>query len=712
MLLMLFGTYLQVYAYSFSAVNSDGKTIYYNITATNSTVEVTYKNTNYNSYSGIINIPSTVVYNGNTYNVTSIGNYAFYQCTGLYSVVIPNSITSIGYYAFYSCSNLMNITIPNSITSIGDHAFYYCTSLMNITLSNSLTGISSYTFYNCTNLTNITIPNSVTSIGEYAFSGCSHLTNITIPNSVASVLGYAFQNCTNLSTVTIGKKVTSIYSTAFSGCNNINTINYNAKNCSSSDVFLNKTNITTLNIGDSVQLIPNGFVAGCTGLTNITIPNSVSVIGQNAFKNCSNVDKLTIGANVEIIGASAFYNCTNLDTIISAVENAPLLSNNTFMNVDSTIAVIVPCTNIDSYLNNANWNYFTNINNVSYTTDATICQGEIYTFNGNTYSETGTYTEQVIGANGCEITATLNLEVMPPSATTINAEISINSPYYFNGNAYSTAGVFYDTLVNTYGCDSIITLSINSLPPIYDTITNIINDTNVITLYDTIINTINDTNVITLYDTIINTINDTNIITLYDTIINTINDTNLITLYDTITNIINDTNIVMLYDTIINTINDTNIITLYDTILVEVLNDTTIVKDFYITMSEGNNFEFNGNTYNQLGTYYVEEYISDWLREIIVLHISFNSSVDDVLQVVGVSLYPNPAEREVCLDIDGLQEDAEVFIFDIQGKEIKRYNYNKGERNLLMDVADLETGTYNIRIVGKTTNISKKLIVR
>ena len=100
-------------------------------------------------------------------SVTSIGNYAFYGCSGLTSVTIGNSVKSIRYYAFYCCSRLTSVTIGNNVTSIGDYAFYECRDLSSITIPNSVTSIGISAFAYCSGLTSITIPNSVTSIGEY-----------------------------------------------------------------------------------------------------------------------------------------------------------------------------------------------------------------------------------------------------------------------------------------------------------------------------------------------------------------------------------------------------------------------------------------------------------------------------------------------------------------------------------------------------------------
>ena len=128
----------------------------------------------------------------------SIGNSAFRDCTGLTSIVIPNSVTSIGNSAFYGCTRLTSMEIPNSVTSIGIGAFSGCTGLTSIEIPNSVTTIGGYAFRNCTGLTSMEIPNSVTKIGDYAFNGCTGLTSVTIPNSVTTIGEYAFYGCNKL----------------------------------------------------------------------------------------------------------------------------------------------------------------------------------------------------------------------------------------------------------------------------------------------------------------------------------------------------------------------------------------------------------------------------------------------------------------------------------------------------------------------------------
>ena len=148
--------------------------IYYSITSsTNKTVAVSYRGSYYdlysNEYTGSVVIPESVTYGGVTYSVTSIGEYAFYDCVGLTSVVIPNSVTSIGFAAFDNCSGLTSVEIPNSVISIGNYAFYGCSALTSIEIPNSVPSIGFATFHGCSGLTSVEIPNSVTSIGNVAF---------------------------------------------------------------------------------------------------------------------------------------------------------------------------------------------------------------------------------------------------------------------------------------------------------------------------------------------------------------------------------------------------------------------------------------------------------------------------------------------------------------------------------------------------------------
>ena len=142
--LMVFLLPCSTFAYDFEV---DG--IYYNLENYSTTASVTYRNTSNSSYSGVVQIPNEVTYNGVTYSVTSIGEWAFSNCSALTSVTIPNSVTNIDSHAFSGCSALTSVTIGNSVTSIGSSAFSGCSALTSVTIPNSVTSIGSDAFADC-----------------------------------------------------------------------------------------------------------------------------------------------------------------------------------------------------------------------------------------------------------------------------------------------------------------------------------------------------------------------------------------------------------------------------------------------------------------------------------------------------------------------------------------------------------------------------------
>ena len=306
-----------VKAYDFS-YTYQGQTLYYNIV--NGEAQVTYQNNGspaYTNLSGALVIPDTVTYNGTTYSVSSIGDYAFRGCSGLTSVTIPNSVTSIGNYAFAYCSGLTSVTIPNSVTSIGYLAFY-----------------------GCSGLTSVTIPNSVTSIGSSAFSGCSGLTSVTIGNSVTSIDYMAFYGCSGLTSVTIPNSVTFIDEYAFSGCSGLTSVIFNADSCTSAGSYSDRVfdgciNITNFTFGNNVRVIPPYLCWGLSSLTSVTIPNSVTSIGEYAFSGCSGLIEVTM------LG-----------------EIAPTLGTQVFYQNDSSRIIKIPCGSYDSYYNGSGWSSY------------------------------------------------------------------------------------------------------------------------------------------------------------------------------------------------------------------------------------------------------------------------------------------------------------------------------------------------------------------
>ena len=154
--------------------------IYYSrISATE--VEVTNKvfsDQNQAAYTGSITIPSSVTYNGKTFNVVSIGDYAFRDCSSITSITIPNSVTSIKTFAFFNCNAMTSVNVPPSVKEIGMGAFEGCASLTQMVLPKGILAVENETFFGCTSLKGVVIPASVTSVGEEAFSRCTSLISI------------------------------------------------------------------------------------------------------------------------------------------------------------------------------------------------------------------------------------------------------------------------------------------------------------------------------------------------------------------------------------------------------------------------------------------------------------------------------------------------------------------------------------------------------
>lgn len=149
--------------------------IYYNFSGDEATVTFKHLDDTYkyhSNYSGNILIPEVVSYNGKTYSITTIGDYAFSFSNTLISVSIPKSVIYIGSNAFTHCRALTSVTIPESVTSIGYEIFSGCNTLTSIDIPNSVTNIGERAFRNCSGLTSVTIPNSVTNIGYGAFMEC------------------------------------------------------------------------------------------------------------------------------------------------------------------------------------------------------------------------------------------------------------------------------------------------------------------------------------------------------------------------------------------------------------------------------------------------------------------------------------------------------------------------------------------------------------
>lgn len=344
--------------------------IYYKIIDSN-TVEVTFKDRTYNSYSGELNIPASVIHDGVTYQVTGIGNSAFKLCTALTTVNLPATITRIGKQAFYN-SGLTDISLPESVTCIGDSAYMACSKLNN--------------------LASLTIPRNVSHIGFYAFSGVkmnaltwnardcwyngnmttdyinqltigddvvvlppclaqySNIRELVLPNTLTTICNYALYgiNCTEF---TMPENVVTIEDQALY-CPSVTSLTWNARECWSMDqrdygpTYQLFSNVTDLTIGNEVTVIPQDFVYTAR-ISSVNIPESVKYIGPYAFNDCDSLKNIVIPDGVEEIGPSAFYRSPVTDMTIG--KNVKVIGGNVLTGVTNLTWNATECEAVGDY---------------------------------------------------------------------------------------------------------------------------------------------------------------------------------------------------------------------------------------------------------------------------------------------------------------------------------------------------------------------------
>ena len=271
-------------------------------------------------------ITSVVIENG----VTSIGNYAFEDCSALKMLDIPQSVTEIGSKAFRACSALTSLALPETVNRIGNTAFQGCSNLETINIPSGVKLIEKDTFHGCEKLNDVTIPTGVTLIGNSAFKACKAFKNIKIPEGVTKIGTNAFEDCTQLETVGIPSTATNIRNFAFRNCPQLKSFVFPSGTKQIYPAVLSGCkNLESVTIPERVTKIFGSAFYGCS-LNSVKLPSTLQTIGVLAFYGCDQLSEITIPESVKLIEQSAFESSTELKSVMLAKGSVPKIEENAF----------------------------------------------------------------------------------------------------------------------------------------------------------------------------------------------------------------------------------------------------------------------------------------------------------------------------------------------------------------------------------------------
>ena len=705
----------------------------------------------FNSCTGLTSV-------GLSEGLTSIGGYAFSGCSGLTSITIPNGVTSIEPNTFYGCTGLASINLPEGLVSIGDGAFANCSSLSALTIPSTVSSIGSEAtgtgaFSGCTGLSSITsmayYPPILSNVNTFPFAA---IRNIPVHIPCGSSMNYRYAAYWNsfiniqdamlyqldllvndttwgsatYSCVQFGTSLTAIpkNGATFVRWNDGNTENPRTVTITTDTTF---TAIFGGHATYTVSVEPNNPAMGSVPGGGTFDDGSTTTISATPFTgyhfvswsdgNAANPRTVTVESNITYTAVFA----PNIYSVTVEVQNSSMGSVNGSgsYNYNSNVtltAVPNSCSRFVSWTdgNTENPRTITVVSDTTLTAmfegvdyagsiTAAICEGSTYAWNGSDISEAGTYTQTLQAVNGCDSVVTLTLTINPVASTTLSATICEGSVYTENGFNASEAGTHTLNLQTINGCDSIVTLTLTVNPVANTNLTAAICEGSVYTengfnaseagAYTQNLQTVNGCDsIVTLNLTISNVVNNDITAAICEGSTYTENGFN-VSEPGTYTQNLQSVNGCDSVVTLTLTVNPTYNITI----------DASI--------NEGETYEENGFSESEAGTYVHTFQTVNGCDSVITLNLTVNSSLNDVLaNAIEVSLYPNPAQSFVNMELSGEASETMVQLFDIQGKILRTYTLENGKKTLRIDLDGLPAACYYLHVISDNRVVVKKII--
>ena len=308
--------------------------------------------------------------------VTGICSKAFYCCSQMTAVTIPDTVDEIDYEAFAYCRNLSKVTLPSSIRNIAESSFYRCEKLTEITIPDRVTAIEEDAFAYCYVLTTVNIGKGVSSIHSTAFDYCYQLAEVVIaaenshysvdehgvlfnkertvlisaliseisgiyeiPDGVAQINEDAFNNCDNLTAVIMPDSVTELGASAFAYCSALSTVTLSKSLSAINDyTFYSCESLSSVTIPEGVASIGDKAFGYCDDLTELNLPDNITAIGEYAFMRCENLTEAVIPAGVTAIADGVFYACESL-TSVTIPDNVTAIGSEAFSNCTNLVSL-------------------------------------------------------------------------------------------------------------------------------------------------------------------------------------------------------------------------------------------------------------------------------------------------------------------------------------------------------------------------------------